>query len=185
MNRRGFLKASAAGAAAVCLARCGQSVGAEAAGAAATVASEAAEGVALCGLFCGICKGKMDGECHGCGCTCGKCAGAAHRSSCAIAKCAAQKQLESCADCKDLPCTRLIQFAQDPVWRTHSVCLDNLRRRKAIGTAAWLQEQEGYWKDDAKARQKWLALYAECDRKHNEVARQESLNPQSGISNPQ
>jgi hypothetical protein len=168
MNRRAFLKASAAGAAAVCLAKCGQAVGAEAATAAASAPARAAEGVAICGLYCGICKGKADGECHGCGCSCGKCAGAAHRSSCAIAKCAAGRQIESCADCKDLPCTLLIQFAHDPIWRTHSVCLDNLRRRKALGTAGWLKEEEAYWAGDKKARERWLALYAECDKRHDE-----------------
>jgi hypothetical protein len=174
MNRRAFLKASVTGAAAVCLAKCSQAASAAAGTPAAAAApasqpGKAPENVALCGLYCGICKGKADGECHGCGCTCGKCAGAAHRSSCAIAKCAAGRKLESCADCKDLPCTKVIQFTLDPIWRTHSVCIENLRRRKAVGTAAWLKEQEEFWKADKDAAQAWLALYAECDKRYNEA----------------
>ena len=169
MNRRAFLKASAAGAAAICLAKCAGVAETASAAPAATGPAKAAEDVALCGLYCDICKSKIDGECHGCGCSCGKCAGAAHRSSCTIAKCAAERKLESCADCKDLPCTRVIQFAHDPIWRTHSVCVENLRRRKAIGTAAWLKEQEAFWKDNPKDRQRWLALYAECDKRYNEA----------------
>jgi len=173
MNRRGFLRASVTGAAGLCLAKCGSAaaaadVAAAPAGAATTRPASAPEKVPLCGLYCGICKGKADGECHGCGCSCGKCAGTAHRSSCAIARCAIGKGLESCADCRDLPCTRVIQFAMDPIWRTHSVCIENLRRRKAIGTAAWLKEQEEFWKADKTAAKLWLALYAECDKRSNE-----------------
>jgi len=49
--------------------------------------------------------------------------------------------LASCAECDDLPCTRLIQFANDPIWRTHLPVLENLRRIQRIGVEAWLDER--------------------------------------------
>ena len=42
----------------------------------------------------------------------------------------------------------------DPVWQSHAPCLDNLRRRKSIGTEAWVTEQQEYWADENNVR-KW------------------------------
>jgi len=123
-----------------------------------------------CGLYCGICMDYVDGKCHGCGCKCGRCAGKWHIEHCGIAACAKKKGLESCADCADMPCTQLIQFTVDPIWRTHAPCIENLRRRKKIGTSAWLREQEAHWKDEGN-RTKWLALYRECSRKSRQAKR--------------
>jgi anaerobic selenocysteine-containing dehydrogenase len=161
MERREFLKAAAAGAAAFSV------------GSAPTMADQhqsKADGhvdvrqAPPCGLYCGLCDPK---ECHGCGCACGKCAGKAHQKICEIAQCALKRKVDSCGDCPDFACTPLIQFANDPVWRTHLPALDNLRRRKAIGTEKWLQEQKQYWSDEKHLRA-WKALADECDRKHNE-----------------
>lgn len=156
MKRRDFLKGTLAGAAAFALRP------------ARTLAKGGdvndKPGVSLaapCGLYCGICGDRAKGECHGCGCDCGDCAGAAHAARCEIAQCAAGRKLESCAECKDLACTRLIQFCHHPIWRTHSPVIDNLRRRKAIGTAAWLSEQQAHWADEER-RRAWLALGHEC-----------------------
>jgi hypothetical protein len=55
----------------------------------------------------------------------------------------------------------LIQFAYDPIWRTHLPVLDNLRRIQKIGLDAWLQEQANYWADERKLT-RWLELYAAC-----------------------
>ena len=118
---------------------------------------------APCGLYCGICLDHMNAECHGCGCSCGQCAGKWHGERCLIAQCVHSGKLESCAQCKDLPCTRLIQFAVDPVWRTHAPCIENLRRRREIGTKAWLEEQEAHWQDES-LRKAWISLYEECGR---------------------
>jgi hypothetical protein len=114
-----------------------------------------------CGLYCGICGDHVNGECDGCGCRCGRCAGDAHAKSCDIAKCAKGKGLETCAQCQDLPCTRVIVFTCDAVWRTHAPCIENLRRQQKIGVPAWLKEQEAYWSDEAK-RKRWRALHQEC-----------------------
>jgi hypothetical protein len=120
-----------------------------------------------CGLYCGICIDYLNGECHGCACACNKCAGKWHDEHCLIARCAHSKQVESCAQCEDLPCTRLIQFTVDPVWRTHAPCIENLRRRKKIGTEAWLREQTAHWQDEGN-RKAWISLYQECSRKWQE-----------------
>jgi hypothetical protein len=122
---------------------------------------------APCGLYCGICPDCMDDECHGCGCTCGKCAGQRHEEGCAIAQCVGSWSLESCAQCEELPCTRLIQFTVDPIWRTHLPCIENLRRRGRIGTEAWLQEQEAYWRQERR-RNRWISLFEECSRRWRE-----------------
>lgn len=116
-----------------------------------------------CGLYCGCCEDKLiTKECHGCGCDCGECAGQFHAVHCAISLCAKSRGHESCADCPDFPCTKLIQFANDPVWRTHQAALENLRRRQKIGTAKWIEEQKAYWMDRKR-------LYCEI-RHHQECS---------------
>lgn len=122
---------------------------------------------ARCGLYCGICVDCINNECHGCGCDCGKCAGQWHDEHCAIALCVHAKGLESCAQCDELPCTQLIQFTVDPIWRTHLSCIENLHRRRRIGTEAWLREQEAYWQDERR-RGRWIRLFEECSRRWRE-----------------
>lgn len=104
---------------------------------------------APCGLYCGSCTELLlDNTCHGCGCDCGQCAAEPHRNACSIHRyCVADKGLETCAGCSDFPCTQLIQFAYDPIWRTHLPILENLRRIQRIGVEAWLSEQDAYWAD--------------------------------------
>ena len=120
-----------------------------------------------CGLFCGICSDFVKKECHGCGCDCG-CAGKWHIEHCEIAACAKNKNLESCADCVDLPCTLLIQFTYDPIWTTHSVCIENLRRRKQIGTEKWIAEQQKYWSNEDK-RKKEILHHQACGKKYQNL----------------
>lgn len=107
---------------------------------------------APCGLYCGACSEQKKGNCHGCGCDCGKCIASNHSPHCAIYDCATQKGFVSCADCGEFACTDLIMHACDPVWRTHAPCLENLRRRKVIGTKAWITEQREYWADEDRLR---------------------------------
>lgn len=124
--------------------------------------AKAARLAAPCGLYCGICADKIEtGECHGCGCDCGECAGGSHVAGCGIARCVMERGHESCADCPELACSRLIQFCCDPVWRTHGPVIENLRRRKRVGTEAWITEQEQFWSDPHRKR-RWLALCREC-----------------------
>ena len=117
---------------------------------------------APCGLYCGVCADNaISKECHGCGCKCGQCAGEWHSNHCDISMCVSSKNLESCADCEELSCTRLIQFTHDPIWTTHSVCIDNLRRRKKTGTEKWIAEQEEYFSDDNN-RKKEILHHDKC-----------------------
>jgi hypothetical protein len=122
-----------------------------------------------CGLYCGICSEFLLHEtCHGCGCDCGQCAAEPHRANCYIYRCVIERGLESCAECDDLPCTRIIQFAYDPIWRTHLPVLENLRRIQRIGVEAWLDEQKAYWADRRRL-DRWLQLHKECKAKHEQI----------------
>ena len=142
---------------------------------------------APCGLYCGVCSDLvLDGVCHGCGCNCGQCAAGPHRRACDIYHCCVtERELETCAQCDGFPpvvvlqdncCTRIIQFAYDPIWRTHLPVLENLRRMRRIGVEAWLDEQEAYWacpepgrRADQRRRDRWLQLHKECGAKYEQI----------------
>ena len=127
---------------------------------------------APCGLYCGSCSELLlDKTCHGCGCECGQCAAGPHRDACALYRCVTERGIESCAACDDLPCTRLIQFAYDPIWRTHLPILENLRRRQRIGVEAWLDEQEAYWADQRRL-DRWLQLHKGCRARYQQTCGQ-------------
>lgn len=125
---------------------------------------------APCGLYCGSCTELLlDDTCHGCGCDCGRCAAEPHHNACGIYRCCVtEKGLETCAGCEDFPCTRLIQFAYDSIWRTHLPVLENLRRIQRIGVEAWLDEQEAHWADQ-KWLDRWLQLHRECEAKYEQM----------------
>ena len=160
MKRRDFLEIAGVGAAA-CMLTDGSSAEARA----QAGESEANKLATPCGIYCGICPEYLNGKCHGvCGCRCGQCTGAKAAQACDIARCVFGRKLQSCADCPELPCTQLIQAANDPVWRTGGPMIENLRRRKRIGTEAWLAEQKQYWSNKEK-RERWLALFRECAAK--------------------
>jgi hypothetical protein len=68
----------------------------------------------------------------------------------------------------------LIRFCYNPVWLHHLPIIENLRRRKAIGTEKWLKEQEEIWSNEWYL-QRWLWLQKECE-KRLERSSQESKN---------
>jgi len=115
---------------------------------------------APCGLYCGVCPEYMEGRCHMCGCSCGQCAGAKWAPGCEFYKCLRSRKLESCADCPEMPCTRIIMRASDPVHTCGACTLENLRRIKKIGADAWVAEQREYWSDQKK-RERWTRLIRE------------------------
>ena len=125
---------------------------------------------APCGLYCGNCSDLLlDKACHGCGCECGQCAAGPHRAACALYGCCiTERGYESCAECDDCPCTRLIHFAYDPIWRTHLPILENLRRRQRIGVEAWLDEQVAYWANQRRL-DRWLQLHRECKARYQQI----------------
>jgi hypothetical protein len=119
---------------------------------------------APCGLYCGACIDYLIYEtCHSCGCECGKCAASDHHKRCEIYRCCAgHEDHESCKDCRDLPCSKLIQFCYNPVWLHHLPIIENLRRQKALGIGKWLKEQEEVWINDWHL-QRWLWLQKTCE----------------------
>lgn len=120
---------------------------------------------AVCGLYCGICSNYVDGTCHGCGCQADDCFAGKKHEVCAIYKCAFNKGLNDCSSCEDFPCTELIQFTFDPILRTHLPVLENLRRRKKLGTEKWIKEQEKYWKRNKDRFEEWIKFHRECKAK--------------------
>jgi len=121
--------------------------------------SEEQRRAAVCGLFCDACSEKAKGRCHGSGCECGKCNASKHNNQCSMYTCATQRNLSSCADCRDLPCSTLIMHTCDPLFLAHAPCIENLRRRKAIGTKKWIKEQEAYWANEDNL---WKGHFAEA-----------------------
>ena len=120
--------------------------------------------LAKCGLYCGICTDLLEEKCClGCGCDCEQCAAHWHHQSCEISLCVDEHGIETCADCPEFPCTKLILFANDPIWTTHRPVIENLRRIQVIGSARWLEEQAAYFSDPSK-RKAWIWLHHENAR---------------------
>jgi hypothetical protein len=121
---------------------------------------------APCGLYCGACIAYLVSKtCHGCMCTCGNCDAKSLRKKCRIHSCCFKRHnIEACCKCKDFPCSLLTQFCHDPVWTTHSTVIENLRRRKKLGTDKWLEEQARTWRD-RKYLCRWLWLQEKCMNK--------------------
>lgn len=120
---------------------------------------------APCGLYCGLCDSYLEGLCHGCGCEKQDCKAEWHHKHCIIFECLKKRKLSGCHECKDFPCTSIIQFTFDPVWKTHLMCIENLQRRKKIRTEAWIKEQKTFWGKNKKLRDKWIKLKKECREK--------------------
>jgi hypothetical protein len=126
--------------------------------------------VGKCGLYCGACTDlTLEKVCRGCGCGCKTCAAHWHHKSCGIYGCAEGKGFTTCAECTEMPCTRLIQFASDPVWTTHLPVIENLRRITGIGLDLWLEEQESFFRDPKEAA-KTERHHQECGKRWNEIA---------------
>ena len=121
---------------------------------------------APCGLYCGVCFDYLiDNSCHGCGCECGECAASYHHEECGIYNCCVkQRGHKACYECEEFPCSIIIRFCHDPAWLTHSIVLDNLRRRKAIGTQNWVREQRKAWSNKRYLR-RWLWFQKECSNR--------------------
>jgi hypothetical protein len=181
MNRRNAIKVTAASLAALALPRAGHAAegteSPESKGPIRQPYDKQPNLASACGIYCGNCSEMKDGKCHGCGCTCGKCEAGTSFEHCSIAKCSAKKNITNCGDCKGFPCTKQINHTYDPVWRTQAVCMENLRRRKTIGAAAWIEEQKKYWSHEDNVK-KWA--FAEQEGK-NAI---EKLKKEHGYTSP-
>ena len=129
-----------------------------------------------CGLYCGVCSTFLEGTCHGCGCDLKDCLAVKKHKVCAIYKCVREKGFQDCSSCNDFPCTKLIQFTFDPIWRTHLPVLDNLTRRRKIGIDAWIEEQRKYWKENPTKFERWISLHQKCKRKRSKAQKSFGTN---------
>lgn len=121
---------------------------------------------APCGLYCGACIDYLVYKsCHGCACECGKCDASGHRETCSIYKCCfEQRGNKACYECEEFPCSILIRFCYSPVWLHHLPVIENLRRRKTIGSEKWVKEQKENWSNEWYLR-RWLWLQKECEKR--------------------
>ncbi len=121
---------------------------------------------APCGLYCGACIDYLVYKsCHGCGCECGKCDASGHHKRCNIYKCCVeQKHNKACCECEEFPCSMLIRFCYSPVWLHHLPVIENLRRRKTIGSEKWVKEQEEIWSNEWYLR-RWLWFQKQCEKR--------------------
>jgi hypothetical protein len=63
-----------------------------------------------------------------------------------------------------MPCTKLMQFCYNPVWLHHLPVIENLRRRRTVGTEKWLREQQEAWNNEWY-RKRWLWFQKECENR--------------------
>jgi len=121
---------------------------------------------APCGLYCGSCIDYLVYKsCHCCGCDCGECDSSGHHVRCEIYRCCVkQKGHEACYECEEFPCSKLIRFCYNPVWLHHLPVIENLRRRKAVGTEKWLEEQRETWSNEWYLR-RCLWFQKECEKR--------------------
>lgn len=110
--------------------------------------TEAIDLAAPCGLYCGDCEHLPD-KCSGCVALQGKPFWTEQYNVpvCPLYGCAVgHKNLEHCGLCGDFPCL-LYNSMRDPSMNDEEAAesmrqkLQDLRRRKEIGTAAWLKER--------------------------------------------
>jgi hypothetical protein len=92
-----------------------------------------------CGDFCGKCPDYPD-QCAGCIPT--------DHMDCYFVKCCVERSLEHCGFCGDFPCKRLRDFVPDDrPGCAPGYHIEELRRRKTVGTETWLGTQREKWKD--------------------------------------
>ena len=125
---------------------------------------------APCGLYCGVCSTFLERVCHGCGCGLKDCFAERKHEVCTIYQCVQKKKIGDCSQCDNFPCTDLIQFAYDPIMRTHLPVLENLARRRKIGVEAWTGEQAKYWEENPAMFDEWIAFHQECKRKRKRLS---------------
>jgi hypothetical protein len=123
--------------------------------------------VGVCGIYCGACliyRAYKDNDqklfhfleeqglsreqirCEGCvsGDVSPTCA------QCQLRGCAKQKNITFCFECKDMPCNKIIEFAEKRSKANNlphlTLCPANLQSLKRTGTQEWLKQQEDRWK---------------------------------------
>ena len=95
---------------------------------------------------------------------CGRCDASGHHERCEIYRCVSAGKRADCSECTEFPCSKLIRFCYSPIWTHHLPVLENLRRRKKVGVAQWLKEQEEAWSSEWYLK-RWLWLQKKCEEK--------------------
>lgn len=91
----------------------------------------------FCGDFCGKCP-NLPASCEGC-------VPEAH-GECHFVGCCLSRGLEHCGLCEDFPCRELKDFVPDDRPECpQGYHIANLRDRRRMGTARWLDEQRRKW----------------------------------------
>lgn len=102
---------------------------------------EATQSAGICGLFCGTCP-MFPEECHGC--LSDKLAPHCRACPNGFRQCVKAHGVTRCFECGDFPCERLHAFL-DTHWENgishHAGVIENLERMKAVGVAAWVDEE--------------------------------------------
>lgn len=98
--------------------------------------------IACCGIDCGLCPRyytQGESKCPGC------LGGNFHQKhpACSIITCCVKKHaFETCAECPEFPCEKLQKWDQADSFVTHRKSLNNLRRIKDGGLAAFVRQQK-------------------------------------------
>lgn len=94
----------------------------------------------FCGDYCGKCPNSPE-KCSGC-------IPSLHMN-CHFVKCCLNKGIEHCGFCEAFPCQKLSDFVPDDRPECpRGYHINNLKERRAIGTAKWLEVQQKKWKGD-------------------------------------
>ncbi|MDM7999121.1 MAG: DUF3795 domain-containing protein [Dehalococcoidia bacterium] len=104
----------------------------------------------VCGIYCGSCD-LLNRQCQGCGYVDGKPFWTAEYGVkvCPLHDCCRNtRHLEHCGLCPDFPCQVFLDMrdpsvSDEEARKSLEARQSDLRRRKQIGTGAWLQEKQG------------------------------------------
>lgn len=101
--------------------------------------------LAPCGVTCLACYAhvRSKNSCSGC-CSVGG-GKPKHCAVCSIKACADTHHVAFCAECAEFPCTTIKRMDKRYREQYHVSLIENGRRRKAIGTEAFLLEEKARW----------------------------------------
>ncbi|MBD3243903.1 MAG: DUF3795 domain-containing protein [Chitinivibrionales bacterium] len=90
-----------------------------------------------CGIYCGDCSYREQMNCRGCV----QAQGMPFWGTCPISRCCVDREHDNCGACDEFPCALLNKFAYDKDQGDNGRRIENLRRWREAGVAAWLQER--------------------------------------------
>lgn len=88
---------------------------------------------------------------------------------CEIYRCVASRCLQDCAACTEFPCSKLLQFAHDPVNNERLPLIVNLQRRRRMLREDWLIQERVFWSRAERASE-WARLRRQLSGKWQYLA---------------